>query len=455
MILTRECLDIPMSRDYSALLLPYVARAEEEIWKEPQKTEVSDDGKLVISYLLFSRMEDILSRGPHSFYEGQPYFTRMEPVLAAMAADYAVLIRELLDTLHRESGRVSGLLGGPWTRVERVLDCGGDLHNRGRCTLVVETDGGKVVYKPRDCGIDRWFAALADRYCGEYLRVPRVEAGEGWGLFEYVECTEEAGETGAYAYSLGRFCALARMLGSVDMHRENLLFRDGRLVPVDLETVLAPRERLDFFQRSTGSVYTPEEYERLQTSLRPSALLTLAGERFGESSGDGGEGLRQLEAGFAAEYRRIMENRALFARELRAAAPCRVRTVIRSTREYEAMLDLLFGGTEAGEAELLRRLREDTVPSLEAVCAHELAALKRGDIPYFYAEAGSGDIRCGGETAVPGFFAASAVAQALRRLETAGEEELCYELDLLRQTQAPSPSPASEEKSLTIPDDLR
>ena len=453
MILTRECLVIPESRDYSELILRYVESAEELLWKEQSKTEVSDDAKLVISYLLFVRMEELLSRRPFARYDNQPYFTDREPLLAGMAKDYADFIREMLENLHAMRGELSVLMGGAWSKVVKVLDCGGDLHNRGRCTLVVETDGGRFVYKPRDCGVDRWFMRFAGGFCSEYLYVPKVVAAGSCGLFEYVEGADaDMGQAETYYRNLGRLCALARMLGSVDLHRENVIALGARIVPLDLETILAPRERREFFQRSVGKTYTPAEYERLQTSLRPSALLNpeVSGGRLGALYGGGengsapmdGEGqssaasfLPQLEEGFAEEYRRIWENKALFAAELCSASDCRIRTVIRSTNQYDAMLDRLFSGSEEGaEEELLRQLREDTGPPLEAVCGYELAGLRRGDVPYFYTGADSVDICCDGETAVHGFFEMSAVAQALHRLETAGEEELAYELRLLRRS---------------------
>ena len=63
MLLTRDCLDIPESKDFSLLILPYVEQAERCIWNGRTNTEVSDDAKIVISYLLFVRLEEFLSHG--------------------------------------------------------------------------------------------------------------------------------------------------------------------------------------------------------------------------------------------------------------------------------------------------------------------------------------------------------------------------------------------------------
>ena len=93
---------------------------------------------------------------------------------------------------------------------------------------------------------------IAERYCDEYLYVPKVVTGKHCGYFEFVESkTPEVSQEEAFHYHIGQFCALVRMLGSVDLHRENILSYGSPLVPVDLETVLAPRERRDFFQFST------------------------------------------------------------------------------------------------------------------------------------------------------------------------------------------------------------
>jgi len=86
MLLTRDCLDIPESKDFSALILRYVEQAEIGIWKANANTEVSDDAKLITSYLLIVRLEEFLSYGPYSRYEKQLYYAEMEPFLQSCAS---------------------------------------------------------------------------------------------------------------------------------------------------------------------------------------------------------------------------------------------------------------------------------------------------------------------------------------------------------------------------------
>ena len=436
MLLTRDCLDIPESKDFSLLILPYVEQAERCIWNGRTNTEVSDDAKIIISYLLFVRLEEFLSHGPYSRYEKQPYYAEMEPLLPRLTEDYIRFIRELLVDFDADREKISGLLGRTWTKITGLLECGGDLHNHGRCTLAIDTDGGRLIYKPRECSIDEWFRGFTERYCDEYLYVPKVVIGKHCGYFEFVESkTPEVSQEEAFHYHSGQFCALVRMLGSVDLHRENILSYGSQLVPVDLETVLAPRERRDFFQFSTGKTYTPEEYERLQTSLRLSALLSFESDEKHSSTRpiDPGRMIHPQEAGFISEYRRIQEYGSSFAHELTRAANSRIRAVIRNTSQYDRMISCLFNGTGINGKDILSQLLSDTDPKSSAVCRYELEGLFRGDIPYFYTDAGSKHIFCDGALAVCDFFEMSAVQQAYHRLETAGEDDLQEELQLLRQ----------------------
>ena len=91
----------------------------------------------------------------------------MEPLLQRLTEDYIRFIRELLVDFDADREKIAGLLGRTWTKITGLLECGGDLHNHGRCTLAIDTDGGRLIYKPRECSIDEWFRGFAERYCDE------------------------------------------------------------------------------------------------------------------------------------------------------------------------------------------------------------------------------------------------------------------------------------------------
>ena len=95
---------------------------------------------------------------------------------------------ELFARLGRDRGDISRSLLGTedFGLVTRISTGAGDLHLHGRSTSVIETQRGRFVYKPRDCGIDRELRELVGRVMPDCLGIPKCLVREGYGWCEYI-----------------------------------------------------------------------------------------------------------------------------------------------------------------------------------------------------------------------------------------------------------------------------
>ncbi|MGF6292956.1 lantibiotic modifying enzyme [Paraburkholderia youngii] len=133
------------------------------------------------------------------------------------------------------------------------LDFGmSDRHRDGRGVVIVRFDSGQpLVYKPPDLGIDVAWATFLQRIQaagapGE-LQTPDMPCrdGYGWTSFVNAESCASLDDVRVFYLRAGALLALFQILGSCDFHQENVIACGSHPTPVDLETLLRPRGRLD------------------------------------------------------------------------------------------------------------------------------------------------------------------------------------------------------------------
>lgn len=334
-----------------------------------------------------------------------PVLARMlgETTLLAVEAHVELLVRLTAD----RSAVITTLLGavdpGPVVRVEARH---GDPHRRGRSvSVVVFADGRRVVYRPRNVTAHTRFAefvAWLDSALPDIaLRTPSVLARDGYGWLEFVEDSPPTGRdgTGRYFRALGALLALLHVVRATDMHYQNVVADGDQPVLVDVETLfhftLPHRRAADPAARAlVSSVY--------RTGLLPHFVTGAAG--LTDISGTGRAGSRltdpadhttELVDGFRQGYDAVLSDRAGFTALVEGQADVEVRVVVRSTRQYAAVMDATT------EPDLLRDAADrDRVlaaavaggPFGNRLAPYERADLWAGDIPLFAGRLDSRDI---------------------------------------------------------------
>ena len=347
------------------------------------------------------------------------------------------------------------LSGKRFQTIDDIELSAGDTHNCGRSVTVFHTDAGKLVYKPHDLRVDVQLHDFVERFFGAYVGIPRAIAfGGDFGVCEFVEKRRAQGaeEAERFWYAMGGLTAFAKVLGSTDLHYQNILCNGTKPYIIDLETLLSPiaAERMAYIQSSDTREYQTR-------SLGPSLLMPFRVEDMElsvltntDESGiapvvDGknvtvGPYLPAFKAGYHAAYTHAVEQRE----ELRQAllsfpTDMAVRIVPRATRAYWMMLQKLNHHTAMASADgrqhsldlLEEILHKSDASASDATIASELAQMRRGDIPYFYTHVGCLALYADGEELARDKFGTTAIGRILDTLDALGDEDEAFDLSYI------------------------
>ncbi len=185
---------------------------------------------------------------------GIALFFREFPVLARLAAQKTdCWVETSAELLHRliKDRQTIGAVFADGVDPGEVVALGTDLsdaHHGGRSVVAVRFASGlRLIYKPRDLGLERaYFSLLAWlNLHGSPLpfRLLRVLECPHYGWVEFAdnsECADE-GEAERYFQRAGMLLCLVYALGGTDFHCENVIASGEQPILVDLETILHPQ----------------------------------------------------------------------------------------------------------------------------------------------------------------------------------------------------------------------
>ncbi len=377
-------------------------------------------------------------------------------------------LNEMYDRLNENREVISKELfgGGQIQSILRIEGYAGDLHNGGRCTLIIETDRGKLLYKPHDCRGDVFFREIVEKYMPDTAIIPKCAAfGDEYGFCEFITAspTNTRESAARYYERFGRLSALFHALGSCDFHLENIMAVGEYPAPIDLETILTPKFR-NVYDKALFDE-PPEDGGSFQSDFNESLYISgilpvftdnrelsplLSKEDKNKAMPVSADGekltadiyLSEYLRGFETGYRGIMTIRSELKEMLDNFTDIHIRRLMRNTNDYmkflrrSSMPDKL-ASREAQDTitEILLKGAESTgIDNVAAMANVEAAALKRGDIPYFYVLGGGCDLMSDGKCAVPEYFEKSPVDYAKSRLDRMSEAELDFELDIIKHS---------------------
>ncbi len=354
--------------------------------------------------------------------------------------------------------------------------------------------------------LTRWGAPLALRTfrvldCGSYGFVEHVASVP----------VRDAAEARRYFEHAGALLAVVYLLEGVDCHAGNVIGSGEQPVLIDVETLLCPvprestrvsdavrvaRERLAHSVLATyllpcwsRNIEQPDEVfdgsgfgaerdpDHLLTRRRWSWVNTdamaLGRTKLDASASvraeraDGGAlGVSDFETelvnGFVAMYHFLLSTRAALLAEaspFQRLQKAEVRFVFRRTSVYGVLLErlrrpeLLRDGVERSlqieqlASAALSNTRHDARPGWVAIWRSERDAVERGDVPYFSALAGDDALRLEGGIQIDGWFAEPSHRAVLRRFSTWSENDLAFQVDLMRSAvRARAPRESRSER---------
>ncbi len=343
---------------------------------------------------------------------------------------------------------------GPVVAVETGLS---DRHDGGRTVAIFTFESGlRVVYKPREMGIEDWYCRFAGWLNGLGMPFPIRAAGgmsrPGYGWMEFVphaRC-ESKEELGRYYRNAGALLCVLHVLRARDCHFQNLIACGEDPVLVDAEmlfqaqlterestpvtlTGMIPNFRfgpegqhydvsaLGFVERKSTHFRVPEwsatGVRYAMGVLEPSQNIPLIADQAARPQ----DYVSEMVDGFTQTYRFLADYRSEVLAWIRTAAALRVRYLIRETMEYYEALQFDLSGETEGAVILPPLAAAHMIFS--DLRQEETVSLERLDIPRFTLAAGERSL-CG----LDGCFYRSGLELALAGIEELSEKDLAKQI---------------------------
>ncbi len=324
---------------------------------------------------------------------------------------------EMLSRLHSDRETLGAWLSsdcGTVTKIETDLS---DRHDGGRTVAVFTFESGlRVVYKPREMGIEDWYCRFAD-WLNELgmpfpIRAARVVTRPGYGWMQFVphaRCGLKE-ELGRYYRNAGALLCVLHVLRASDCHFQNLIACGQDPVLVDAEmlfqaqlterestpvtqTGMIPNFRfgpegqhydvsgLGFVERTPTHFRVPEwsatGVRYVPGVLEPQQNVPLMADQAVQPR----DYVSEIVDGFTQTYRFLAAHRKDVFAWIRTAAGLPVRYLIRETMEYYEALHFDLSG-KIEWAVILPALAPARM-IFSALRQEEIASLERLDIPRF------------------------------------------------------------------------
>ena len=347
----------------------------------------------------------------------------------------------------------------------------GDPHS-GSSVSFVTINGHHFIEKTRNLKIDEVFSQFV-YWCEEHgipysIVTPQLSVINGIKLISFVEHHELSTTDNAVQYykRAGALLAICYMLGSTDMHDENLIANGNAPVLIDLETLLTPQVASFLRVKKPKKVLDDSV---LHTGFLPNIKFSgdgckqdvggLSGDSYGDfsktqnrpydSRGDypAQNYVDEICEGFSETYQWIVQNRDLILHEspYRDFADCTIRCILRQTQFYSNIINRLslpdmLADCNKATAYLSKLANAFTkyadaerLPELLHIYKAEVSAIRQGKIPYFTAYSNALDLYDGfGKLLCTDYLSTSAFERTTAILTNMCETDLKFQTELIR-----------------------
>ncbi len=375
-------------------------------------------------------------------------------------SEYPVLARLLCQSTHEWIGNMDDLL----SRALRDIPCGGrlssivggisDLHNGGKNVYVLKYGNKeKRVYKPRSLRIDLAWEKLCRKLREQTgIDLKCVESSDygPYGFCEFIEYKSAATEEGRKRFfeNAGSLLCVLYLLRARDMHNDNVICHDDKLVVIDMETVaqsdtdsysvintamlntwvVKQRSPFDFLDEGNGG---PDDLGGLTCKLSHTKNLPMENDTVHTAKSY----INEVCHGFETMYDRVMNGCDFSPGEY--FTDCDVRYLFRKTDQYFDLLMSLYDCEHLGDGFIfsceVERLASACTPDYFAAYLSEREAIFNGDTPVFFQKAGTHDLYDGNGLVIRGYFKHKVGESAPWR--TLDEEDKQKQLALIRKIQ--------------------
>ncbi|UFH52837.1 type 2 lanthipeptide synthetase LanM family protein [Spirosoma sp. KNUC1025] len=158
-------------------------------------------------------------------------------------------VKEFIERYEKDKKQIEKIFNNK-QEIGRIIETSASLsdrHNGGRSVITVVCESGlKLVYKPKNLGIEKAYVGLL-KLLHAYdspikFKLFKIIAHEDYGWMEFIEEIYPENELQANKYhkNAGGLLCITHMLGATDLHYENIIMSNEDPVLIDLETLLHP-----------------------------------------------------------------------------------------------------------------------------------------------------------------------------------------------------------------------
>lgn len=179
--------------------------------------------------------------------------------LNELAHKYPCMFSLVYETAERRAGYIGSCIGNIYNNkeiIEKTLCTNfeyitgirvtnGDSHNGGKKVIIIETDGGKFVYKPHSLDPEKVFEKIICNINNSCLlkydlKCAAVCSFDDFGIQEFIaqRSIDSEHEAERYFYRIGAFSAIFDAIACEDLHYENIICSGEYPYFVDLETLI-------------------------------------------------------------------------------------------------------------------------------------------------------------------------------------------------------------------------
>ena len=404
-------------------------------------------------------------------------FQCIEEAVKNMAAFYADIIecfqkdRQAIQQMFcqgKEVRSIHGIKGGF-----------SDVHNKGRCVVRVLLDNGvEILYKPRSMDNEKRYAEMLkwlDRETGisQYDYAILSYSDHSWcSIVGYASCDSQK-ELEDYYQRIGVHLFLTYLLGTKDLHCENIIAFGSYPVLIDLETLTNIRYNRNrvtandelFYQLSQSVLYTGilpfYHWNQEGKGVNSSVISGTVGQqypfkvpviihggtsdmriayRYAESvknqnlatiRGEFREPLlymENLQKGFRAAYFAVMKKKEEFRILLRRLKGLKCRYLLADTQRYSMVLSGSYHPellkSQAERERFLYSMEKGRKKDEKEIVDREVKALSGGDIPYFYYNMNAKDLSDSYGGRIKDYFMCKPIDLLYHKLEELCEEDM-------------------------------
>lgn len=460
-------------------------------FRENQSSDDNSSSQKSQSKVLYCAfIQNILQDGGLAFF--QQY-----PVLAGLIATTIDLwVESTAEFLQRLQNDLSDLEltffeGKSLEKVKKIETFLSELHNGGRSVFVLTFSSGvKVVYKPKNLGMDVAFNQLLDWCNKQQISLPfkltQILNRQQYGWVEFIEhqpCEDKAAVQRFYKRA-GMLLSLLYILGASECHKTNVIANGEYPILINADILMSPvakssDESEDWFKYSIlktgflpswggniasrytrdssvlGGIYSQQvnsskEWKFINTDgMQLTPKTTIIPPRnnvviLDEKTVSPNDYLEEIMTGFEEIYCLFIKYKETLLADnssLSVFKSLKSRFVLRPNSSYNLIAQhslnpqYLHSLIDYGIAiDTLSRnyLTAKEKPDAWAILPAEIKSLQQQDIPYFTVSCNSDTLDVGLEQPIKHFFKTSSYQQLIYKLQNLDEQDLALQIKLIR-----------------------